>query len=188
MHTTLAAPANLLTLMIPLLSLPGIATRLDVFSFLLSMHTFCAPPGPLLHFVQLEELADASAAPEENLQSLPTRQYLDRTVVPLLLEGITALSKERYDPPHLDFRMDTKALLFRRLALLTHHINCLSTSIIAWCYFCHFSLLSCSLHPCSSFHRPPKPIEWLASYLLKSKDKAPYNTAASSTAAPVEPQ
>jgi protein dpy-30 len=80
--------------------------------------------------VQLEELAESSAAPEENLQSLPTRQYLDRTVVPLLLEGITALSKER----------------------------------------------------------PPKPIEWLASYLLKSKDKAPYNTAPSSTAAPVEPQ
>ena len=44
---------------------------------------------------QLEELADQAAAPEENLQSLPTRQYLDKTVVPVLLEGITALSKER---------------------------------------------------------------------------------------------
>jgi len=78
---------------------------------------------------QLEELADQAAAPEENLQSLPTRQYLDKTVVPVLLEGITALSKER----------------------------------------------------------PPKPIEWLASYLLKSKDKAPYNSAPSASAAPVEP-
>ena len=31
---------------------------------------------------------------------LPTRQYLDKTVVPLLLEGITQLSKERLVAAH----------------------------------------------------------------------------------------
>jgi len=31
-----------------------------------------------------------------DFQSLPTRQYLDQSVVPILLQGLTALSKERY--------------------------------------------------------------------------------------------
>lgn len=29
-------------------------------------------------------------------QSLPTRQYLDQTVVPILLSGLSTLAKERY--------------------------------------------------------------------------------------------
>jgi len=33
--------------------------------------------------------------PKVNLQALPLRQYLDQTVVPLLLEGLQALSTER---------------------------------------------------------------------------------------------
>ena len=31
-----------------------------------------------------------------NLQALPIRQYLDQTVVPLLLQALSALVKERY--------------------------------------------------------------------------------------------
>jgi len=33
-----------------------------------------------------------------DLQSVPTRQYLDQTVVPILLQGLASLSKER--PPN----------------------------------------------------------------------------------------
>lgn len=37
-----------------------------------------------------------------DVQSLPTRQYLDQSVVPILLQGLTALSKERPAEP-IDF-------------------------------------------------------------------------------------
>ena len=33
--------------------------------------------------------------PKVDLQSLPTRAYLDQTVVPILLQGMSVLSKER---------------------------------------------------------------------------------------------
>ncbi len=39
---------------------------------------------------------------EKNLQSLPTRQYLDQTVVPILLEALASLAKERPKEP-IDF-------------------------------------------------------------------------------------
>ncbi|KAG8327980.1 protein dpy-30 homolog [Homalodisca vitripennis] len=34
-----------------------------------------------------------------DLKSLPTRQYLDQTVVPILLQALSSLSKERPDDP-----------------------------------------------------------------------------------------
>lgn len=34
-----------------------------------------------------------------DLQSLPTRQYLDQTVVPILLQGLSLLAKERPPDP-----------------------------------------------------------------------------------------
>lgn len=37
-----------------------------------------------------------------DIQSLPTRQYLDQSVVPILLQALTALSKER-PPDAIDF-------------------------------------------------------------------------------------
>ena len=33
--------------------------------------------------------------PKVDYQSLPTRAYLDQTVVPILLQGLSTLSKER---------------------------------------------------------------------------------------------
>jgi len=33
--------------------------------------------------------------PGVDLQSLPTRQYLDQTVVPILLQALSTLAKER---------------------------------------------------------------------------------------------
>jgi len=40
---------------------------------------------------------EAAPRTKTDVQSLPTRQYLDQSVVPILLQALTALSKER--PP-----------------------------------------------------------------------------------------
>ncbi|XP_022258129.1 protein dpy-30 homolog isoform X2 [Limulus polyphemus] len=40
-----------------------------------------------------------SKKPRVDLQNLPTRQYLDTTVVPILLQGLSALAKERPPDP-----------------------------------------------------------------------------------------
>lgn len=40
---------------------------------------------------------NASKKSRVDMQSLPTRQYLDQTVVPILLQALSALSKERLD-------------------------------------------------------------------------------------------
>ena len=40
---------------------------------------------------------EATGRAKPDVQSLPTRQYLDQSVVPILLQALTALSKER--PP-----------------------------------------------------------------------------------------
>ena len=37
--------------------------------------------------------------PKVDLQSIPTRQYLDTTVVPILLQGLSAIAKERPPKP-----------------------------------------------------------------------------------------
>merc|ERR1711976_88277 len=44
------------------------------------------------------EAPPSAKRPEVDLQSLPTRAYLDQTVVPILLQGMSVLSKER--PPN----------------------------------------------------------------------------------------
>ena len=54
-----------------------------------------------------EETAEAINQAEElhatmNLQALPIRAYLDQTVVPILLDGMSALVKER--PPNVRTR------------------------------------------------------------------------------------
>jgi len=45
-----------------------------------------------------KEAAEKPTKPKVELQSLPTRAYLDQTVVPILLQGLSTLSKER--PPN----------------------------------------------------------------------------------------
>jgi protein dpy-30 len=54
----------------------------------------------LILCMQMQEAEkDLEAAQEKlNLQSLPIRAYLDQTVVPILLDGMSALVKER--PPN----------------------------------------------------------------------------------------
>ena len=50
--------------------------------------------------VQIQEVENdlEQAQDKVNLQALPIRAYLDQTVVPLLLDGMSALVKER--PPN----------------------------------------------------------------------------------------
>lgn len=55
--------------------------------------------GPSANLREMDDAEkDLEAAQEKlNLQALPIRAYLDQTVVPLLLDGMSALVKER--PP-----------------------------------------------------------------------------------------
>ena len=41
-------------------------------------------------------MSDIDAQKRLNLAALPTKQYLESTVVPLLLDGMQALVRERY--------------------------------------------------------------------------------------------
>lgn len=43
-----------------------------------------------------EELVDRSKRPKVEIQSLNTRAYLDHTVVPILLDAMAAVAKERW--------------------------------------------------------------------------------------------
>lgn len=45
--------------------------------------------------VKLAEAAATAPLPKVDVQSLPIRAYLDQTVVPLLLQGMSQLVKER---------------------------------------------------------------------------------------------
>lgn len=49
----------------------------------------------------MEKEADTNASRKSriDLNALPTRQYLDQTVVPILLQGLSALAKERPPDP-----------------------------------------------------------------------------------------
>ncbi|XP_043467946.1 protein dpy-30 homolog [Leptopilina heterotoma] len=53
--------------------------------------------------IAIEKEPDSSTAPTKKsrveVQSLPTRQYLDQTVVPILLQALSTLAKERPPDP-----------------------------------------------------------------------------------------
>ena len=51
-----------------------------------------------------QNVADAKKS-KVDVASLPTRQYLDSTVVPILLEGLAALARARPDQP-IDFLIE----------------------------------------------------------------------------------
>ncbi|KFV87342.1 Protein dpy-30, partial [Struthio camelus australis] len=49
-----------------------------------------------LELVENEKInAEKTSKQKVDLQSLPTRAYLDQTVVPILLQGLAVLAKER---------------------------------------------------------------------------------------------
>lgn len=49
--------------------------------------------------MEKENEINASRKSRIDLNALPTRQYLDQTVVPILLQGLSALAKERPPDP-----------------------------------------------------------------------------------------
>lgn len=49
--------------------------------------------------MEKENETNASRKSRIDLNALPTRQYLDQTVVPILLQGLSALGKERPPDP-----------------------------------------------------------------------------------------
>lgn len=48
---------------------------------------------------RLDSIGEAPRKSRVDLSSLPTRQYLDQTVVPILMHGLSTLSKERPADP-----------------------------------------------------------------------------------------
>ncbi|KAB0366845.1 hypothetical protein FD754_011001, partial [Muntiacus muntjak] len=55
-----------------------------------------------LQIVENEKInAEKSSKQKVDLQSLPTRAYLDQTVVPILLQGLAVLAKESYISQYL---------------------------------------------------------------------------------------
>ena len=44
-----------------------------------------------------KEVVVRKLLPKIDYQTLPTKAYLDNTVVPILLQGLSTLSKERYE-------------------------------------------------------------------------------------------
>ena len=54
----------------------------------------------LQKFLVAEELVDRSKRPKVEIQSLNTRAYLDHTVVPILLDAMAAVAKERWVHTH----------------------------------------------------------------------------------------
>lgn len=59
----------------------------------------CADPAPPAPKAAEAEAAAATAAEQLSMQAMPIRQYLEASVVPLLLQGMQALVKERPDKP-----------------------------------------------------------------------------------------
>ena len=62
-------------------------------------------PAAVLESTNSDTSSSSSAAakkPKVDPKSLPTRQYLDQTVVPILLDALAALAKERPQEP-IDF-------------------------------------------------------------------------------------
>lgn len=49
--------------------------------------------------MEVREESQANKKSRVDLSSLPTRQYLDQTVVPILLQGLSYLAKERPPEP-----------------------------------------------------------------------------------------
>ncbi|KXS10071.1 hypothetical protein M427DRAFT_140029 [Gonapodya prolifera JEL478] len=44
---------------------------------------------------QLEDILGSERLPPSQVQALPVRAYLDQTVVPVLMEGLKAVARER---------------------------------------------------------------------------------------------
>ena len=112
-----------------------------------------------------------------NLQTAPIRTYLDSTVVPVLLQGLSALVKERCVPRRFRFEFRFSRVAARSLAArlcpsllgpcfaLAPVVNTLSLTAV----LCPLLSSRRSLNT----RRPPNPTEYLATYLLQNNPDKP---------------
>lgn len=89
------------------------------------------------------EKAAMAVANKINLQALPIRAFLDQTVVPVLLQGMSALVKERYGS-----QPGAVCLMCVRVVLVGTRDRLMW---VGWGFY----------------FRPPNPVEFLAMYLLE---------------------
>ena len=112
-----------------------------------------------------------------NLQTAPIRTYLDSTVVPVLLQGLSALVKERCVPRRFRLEFPFSRVAARSLAarlsarrcsarVLLSRVNTLSQPLCS----ALFSRLS---RRSLNTRRPPNPTEYLATYLLQNNPDKP---------------
>jgi protein dpy-30 len=79
-----------------------------------------------------------------NLQALPIRAYLDQTVVPLLLDGMSALVKER--PPNPVEWLATYLLkVSMHIPVASPHAYVLTLSVVLFCFVAQPSKPFCQL-------------------------------------------
>lgn len=74
------------------------------------------------------EKANADKVPKQKvdlqtLQTLPTRAYLDQTVVPILLQGLSVLAKERCVSSHSPFSTPQNKLTYEGLKSSTSWVH-----------------------------------------------------------------
>lgn len=77
-----------------------ISLLLDWYEKLTNRSVFKVLLIPLQKIISMEKDNDNNSRKSRiDLNALPTRQYLDQTVVPILLQGLSALAKERPPDP-----------------------------------------------------------------------------------------
>ena len=111
-----------------------------------------------------------------NLQTAPIRTYLDSTVVPVLLQGLSALVKERCVPRRFRFEFRFSRVAARSLAARLSTRHCVARVLL---FVNSLSHNRCAL-PSSlvsrrslNTRRPPNPTEYLATYLLQNNPDKP---------------
>lgn len=115
---------------------------------------------------QTAEKAASAVQSQINLQALPIRQYLDQTVVPLLLQALSALVKERCVPPPSPAAISAPFLRGCRCegATPAFHVDSRARPRPR----CDPCVLASALSLLPRYSRPADPVEYVAAYLLKN--------------------
>ena len=112
-----------------------------------------------------------------NLQTAPIRTYLDSTVVPVLLQGLSALVKERCVPRHFGWNFVFLGWRRARSQRASLPIHCVARVLLSRVNTLSQPLCSALFSRLSrrspNTRRPPNPTEYLATYLLQNNPDKP---------------
>ena len=112
-----------------------------------------------------------------NLQTAPIRTYLDSTVVPVLLQGLSALVKERCVPRRFRLEFPFSRVAARSLAARLSTRHCVARVLLSRVNTLSQPLCSALFSRLSrrslNTRRPPNPTEYLATYLLQNNPDKP---------------